>query len=383
MNLGAKSQSLVPSEGSKTTLDVRSFSFHLLQQLGTLRYASSSSSLHIFFCRLLKILTSIIPQLQPPARCSPAAISSVSQLQPVRVRRSNVLIPLATLATTPPARGCSLRTSCILRIVPKLLLLSRLELLCGKKQSGKFLEGIAPDGVMGLGPGEISVPSFLAKAGLMRNSFSMCFDEEDSGRIYFGDMGPSTQQSTLFLPYNNDFVAYIVGVEACCIGNSCLKQTNFTTLIDSGQSFTFLPEVIYREVALEIDSHINATVKKIDGGPWEYCYETSVMPKVPAIKLKFSSNNSFLIHKPLFVLQRSQGLVQFCLPISATEEGTGGVIGRQEDKIAPPQEASPGSPSSPNPLPTEEQQSRSHAVSPAIAGKTPSKHHQHHAASLP
>ncbi|KAF3567042.1 hypothetical protein DY000_02019380 [Brassica cretica] len=252
-------------------------------------------------------------------------------------------------------------------------------------------------GVMGLGPGEISVPSFLAKAGLMRNSFSMCFDEEDSGRIYFGDMGPSTQQSTRFLPYNNDFVAYIVGVEACCIGNSCLKQTNFTTLIDSGQSFTFLPEVIYREVAVEIDSHINATVKKFEDAPWEYCYETSFEPKVPAIKLKFSSNNTFVIHKPLFVLQRSEGLVQFCLPISASEEGAGGVIGQnymtgyrivfnrenmklgwssskcQEDKIAPPQEASPGSTSSPIPLPTEEQQSRTHAVSPAIAGKTPSK----------
>lgn len=69
-------------------------------------------------------------------------------------------------------------------------------------------------------------------------------------------------------------VAYIVGVEACCIGNSCLKQTNFTTLIDSGQSFTFLPQVVYREVALEIDSHINATAKKVEDGPWEYCYET-------------------------------------------------------------------------------------------------------------
>lgn len=68
-------------------------------------------------------------------------------------------------------------------------------------------------------------------------------------------------------------VAYIVGVEACCIGNSCLKETSFKTLIDSGQSFTSLPEEIYRQVAVEIDSHINATVKKIEGGPWDYCYE--------------------------------------------------------------------------------------------------------------
>ncbi|KAF3568766.1 hypothetical protein DY000_02019379 [Brassica cretica] len=153
--------------------------------------------------------------------------------------------------------------------------------ICGKKQSGEFLEGIAPDAVMGLGPGEIS----------------------DPGRIYFGDVRPSTQQSTRFIPYNNDFVAYFVGVEACCVGNSCLKQSSFKTLIDSGQSF--LREEIYRGVAVEIDSHVNATVKKLEGAPWEYCYETSAEPKVPATKLKFSSNNTFVIHKPLFVLQRS------------------------------------------------------------------------------
>lgn len=74
---------------------------------------------------------------------------------------------------------------------------------CGKKQSGDYLDGVAPDGLMGLGPAEISVPSFLSKAGLMRNSFSLCFDEEDSGRIYFGDMGPSIQQSAPFLQLEN------------------------------------------------------------------------------------------------------------------------------------------------------------------------------------
>lgn len=73
---------------------------------------------------------------------------------------------------------------------------------CGKKQSGEYLNGVAPDGLMGLGLGDISVPSLLSKAGLMRNSFSLCFDEEDSGKIYFGDMGPS-MQSTQFLPTNN------------------------------------------------------------------------------------------------------------------------------------------------------------------------------------
>ena len=46
--------------------------------------------------------------------------------------------------------------------------------------------------------------------------------------------------------------AYIVGVEACCIGNSCLKQTSFKALIDSGTSFTYLPEEAYENIVMEV-----------------------------------------------------------------------------------------------------------------------------------
>lgn len=72
------------------------------------------------------------------------------------------------------------------------------------KQSGGYLDGIAPDGLMGLGLGKISVPSSLSRAGSVRNSFSLCFDEDDSGRIFFGDQGPVHQQSTSFLPANGN-----------------------------------------------------------------------------------------------------------------------------------------------------------------------------------
>lgn len=71
---------------------------------------------------------------------------------------------------------------------------------CGKKQSGGYLDGIAPDGVLGLGLGEVSVPSFLAKSGVTRNTFSLCFDESGPGYIYFGDQGLSTQRTTPFMP---------------------------------------------------------------------------------------------------------------------------------------------------------------------------------------
>lgn len=66
-------------------------------------------------------------------------------------------------------------------------------------QSGYYLDGVAPDGLLGLGFGAVSVPSFLARTGLIHDSFSLCFRDDDSGRILFGDKGPLTQQSTSFI----------------------------------------------------------------------------------------------------------------------------------------------------------------------------------------
>uniref|UniRef100_A0A9I9DRB7 Xylanase inhibitor N-terminal domain-containing protein n=1 Tax=Cucumis melo TaxID=3656 RepID=A0A9I9DRB7_CUCME len=85
------------------------------------------------------------------------------------------------------------------------LLQASVVLGCGRKQSGSYLDGAAPDGVMGLGPGNISVPTLLAQEGLVRNTFSLCFDNNGSGRIIFGDDGPATQQTTQFLPLFGEF----------------------------------------------------------------------------------------------------------------------------------------------------------------------------------
>lgn len=45
---------------------------------------------------------------------------------------------------------------------------------------------------------------------------------------------------------------YIIGVEAGCVGSSCLQNTSFRTLVDSGTSFTFLPEEVYQKVVQEV-----------------------------------------------------------------------------------------------------------------------------------
>ncbi|KAJ4966649.1 hypothetical protein NE237_018498 [Protea cynaroides] len=270
---------------------------------------------------------------------------------------------------------------------------------CGRKQSGDYLDGVAPDGLLGLGFGDISVPSLLAKSGLVRNSFSICFDENDSGRIFFGDQGLATQQTTPLLPLDGKYKTYIVEVKDCCIGNSCLEQTGFHAQVDSGTSFTFLPDAVFEKVAAEFDRRVNATRSSDKIFPFEYCYEASSQDllNIPSVTLMFAYNNSFVVHNPVLI-NGSQGLEVFCLAIMpGGEDGTIGqnfltgyrlVFDRENLKLgwsrSSCQDLSVGErvPLTPtphdrpqNPLPTNQQQSTpgGRAVAPAVAGRTPSQ----------
>ncbi|XP_011098089.1 aspartic proteinase-like protein 1 isoform X1 [Sesamum indicum] len=269
---------------------------------------------------------------------------------------------------------------------------------CGSKQTGQYLDGVAPDGVMGLGPGDISVPSLLAKSGLIPHSFSFCYDKSYSGRLYFGDQGPSSQKSTSLLPLEGNSLAYIVEVETYCVGSSCLNKTGNKAQVDTGSSFTYLPSESYEQVASEFHRQANATRITIQG--FENCYKARALkvPNIPSMKLVFSMNQSLLIENPMFHIADDQGGL-YCLGIQRID-GDIGLIGQNflmgyrmvfdweklklgwsnsncqdiasDDEIhskPPPSDASP------NPLPTNEQQQNphGHAVPPAVAGKAPPK----------
>lgn len=100
-------------------------------------------------------------------------------------------------------------SSCFASIIIIIIIISSLcvELLkknveyvcrCGQVQSGSFLDIAAPNGLFGLGMEKISVPSVLAREGLVADSFSMCFGHDGVGRISFGDKGSSDQEETPF-----------------------------------------------------------------------------------------------------------------------------------------------------------------------------------------
>ncbi|XP_076924996.1 aspartic proteinase-like protein 1 isoform X1 [Bidens hawaiensis] len=269
---------------------------------------------------------------------------------------------------------------------------------CGKKQSGGYLEGIAPDGLLGLGLGSVSVPSLLAKSGVIRNAFSLCFGESGAGNIYFGDKGPSTQRTTPFLPTDGKYKFYIIGVENFCIGANCLDQTNFKALVDSGSSFTFVPDKIYKSVGEEFDRQVNAMKTPFDGIPFDYCYKSSSqeLPDTLSVTIKLSVNTTFLVRRPLFIVNDSQGgIVGFCLAIQSSHDDNMGIIGQNfmtgyrlvfdrenltlgwsPSRCQPLKEMVGSNASSPISLPKTNEQQRgppkAPTVGPAVAGRTPS-----------
>ncbi|KAL2317734.1 hypothetical protein Fmac_031610 [Flemingia macrophylla] len=262
---------------------------------------------------------------------------------------------------------------------------------CGSKQTGVFFQGAAPDGVLGLGIGNISVPSLLAKAGLIQNSFSICFDENESGKIIFGDQGDDTQHSTPFLPYEGKFTTYEVDVESFCVGSLCLKETRISALIDSGTSFTYLPSNVYQKVVTEFDRQVNATgiIRQQFAFDLEYCYSASLQELInfPPLKLAFSRNQTFSIQNPMVTYSDYPGI--FCLAVFKTDDDDDVTIGQNfltgyrlvfdrenlrfgwsrwncQDTVSI---TSPSNGGSPNPLPANQQQSvpNERGVPPAVA----------------
>ncbi|XP_057827884.2 aspartic proteinase-like protein 1 isoform X1 [Cryptomeria japonica] len=278
---------------------------------------------------------------------------------------------------------------------------------CGQIQTGGFLIGGAPDGLLGLGFSDISVPSLLAKAGLVQNSFSMCFQLDDSGRIFFGDKGASNQQFTPFIIHNGTGSGYFVGVEGIHVGSNALKISGFKVLIDSGTSFTYLPSNAFKRLTEEFDEQVDYPKHFFEDVPWDYCYKvrSSDSPEMPSVSFVFKGGSNFSIYNPVVNLFSDNGTYEgFCLAVQESEYAivaqnfmTGyrlvfdrdnlrlgwspsdclllARVGYQLDEYqgnVAPAHSPENAPKSP---PLQQQQNSSpRAVSPAIAGRTPNIH---------
>ncbi|KAJ4964243.1 hypothetical protein NE237_024182 [Protea cynaroides] len=187
---------------------------------------------------------------------------------------------------------------------------------CGKVQTGSFLDVAAPNGLFGLGMEKVSVPSILSREGLIADSFSMCFGRDGVGRISFGDKGSPDQEETDF-NLNKLHPMYNISVIQMRVGTS-LIDTDFSTLVDSGTSFTYLVDPAYARLSESFDLQAEDRRRPPDSRlPFEYCYDMSPGANsslIPSMSLTMKGGSQFSVYDPIIVISTQAELV-YCLAV--------------------------------------------------------------------
>ncbi|CAM6073904.1 unnamed protein product [Sphagnum tenellum] len=191
---------------------------------------------------------------------------------------------------------------------------------CASVQTGAFLQGAAPDGLLGLGMLPISVPSTLASSKTLdvADSFSFCTssDSQGSGRIVFGDLGPSTQQTApISQAAPGTFQTYFVTVASFLVGESKIPMGS-DVLFDTGTSYTYLASSTYSSVLQAAYERTEAILGMIDFTQlvvWGVCKCSSSAIEVPIMSLAFPNGDIFEISYGLLGVYDST--LGFCVGI--------------------------------------------------------------------
>ncbi|MFQ6623401.1 hypothetical protein Gotur_004354 [Gossypium turneri] len=192
---------------------------------------------------------------------------------------------------------------------------------CGQVQSGSFLDVAAPNGLFGLGMEKIAVPSILSQEGLTADSFSMCFGDDGTGRISFGDKGSPDQEETSF-NLNPSHPTYNVTVTQIRVGTT-LIDGGFTALFDSGTSFTYLVDPTYSNLTVNFHSQTRDSRRPPDSRiPFEYCYDMSPDANaslIPSMSLTMKGGSHFPVYDPIIVISTQSKLI-YCLAVVKSTE---------------------------------------------------------------
>ncbi|KAL5982523.1 hypothetical protein ACLOJK_016596 [Asimina triloba] len=190
-------------------------------------------------------------------------------------------------------------------------------LFCGQVQTGSFLEAAAPNGLFGLGMEKISVPSSLASGGLIADSFSMCFGGDGIGRIIFGDQGSIDQYET---PFNlrQSHSTYNVSVTGLRVGKD-LIDANFSTIVDTGTSFTYLADPAYTSLSksvmiMLVGSFEVLICEALIPFVVEKCSSYQDDNQIPDVILTMKGGGQFSVFDPIIVIS-GQDTNIYCLAV--------------------------------------------------------------------
>ncbi|KAI3451400.1 hypothetical protein Pfo_008065 [Paulownia fortunei] len=192
---------------------------------------------------------------------------------------------------------------------------------CGQVQTGSFLDIAAPNGLFGLGFEKVSVPSILFREGYVANSFSMCFGQDGTGRINFGDKGSLDQEQTPF-NMNSFHPTYNVNVTEVRVGTTVI-DSEFTALFDSGTSFTYLVDPPYTMLSDSFHSHVRDKRRPPDPRiPFEYCYIMSPNTStslIPGMSLTMDGGGQLVVYDPIIVISTLHEFI-YCLAVVKSQE---------------------------------------------------------------
>ncbi|XP_062108047.1 aspartic proteinase 39-like [Humulus lupulus] len=169
---------------------------------------------------------------------------------------------------------------------------------CGATQSDLALSGEeALDGILGFGKSNSSVISQLASSGRVRKMFAHCLDGTNGGGIFA--IGHVVQPKVNMTPLVPNQPHYNVNMTAVEVGHTFLKLPNDMfeigdrkgTIIDSGTTLAYLPEMVYEPLVSKIISQQpDLNVHTVHGEYTCFQYSESVDDAFPTITFYFENS---------------------------------------------------------------------------------------------
>uniref|UniRef100_A0A8R7PF11 Peptidase A1 domain-containing protein n=1 Tax=Triticum urartu TaxID=4572 RepID=A0A8R7PF11_TRIUA len=186
---------------------------------------------------------------------------------------------------------------------------------CGAQQGGDLGNtNQALDGIIGFGQSNTSMLSQLAAAGKVKKIFSHCLDTITGGGIFaIGEVVQPKMKSTPLIP---NMPHYNVNLKSIDVGNTALQLPSHIfetgekkgTIIDSGTTLTYLPELVYKEIMAKIFAkHQDMTFRSIQDFLC-FQYHESVDDGFPKIIFHFENDLGLNVYPHDYFFQNGDNL---------------------------------------------------------------------------
>ncbi|MCL7029559.1 hypothetical protein MKW94_019088 [Papaver nudicaule] len=175
---------------------------------------------------------------------------------------------------------------------------------CGAKQSGDLGTSTgALDGLLGFGQANTSMISQLAAAGKVKKVFAHCLDGIKGGGIFA--IGQVVQPKVKTTPLVPNQPHYNVNLKSIEVGKTTLQLPTDVfdtgdrrgTIIDSGTTLSYLPEVVYAPMITSILSHqSDLKLQTVENQFTCFDYIGSVDDGFPLVKFHFEDSLTLTVY---------------------------------------------------------------------------------------